>query len=219
MRPDGSDDHGRAHERRRTAPLEQADPAQPYRIDWIDAAELADGAPGRLGLTHLPGKHGVSGRYPGLVYRRVLSDDLAALVRQGIRHLLLLVEDHELRLWGDPAIVAVAARSGITVRRHPLPDGTAPPSVSEMIRVLDDLRAQRREGDVAVACMGGVGRTGTVAACALVEAGLTADAAIDRVRRVRHPDAVETAEQRTFVRRYARERRGAARGAAARQGS
>jgi protein-tyrosine phosphatase len=54
--------------------------------------------------------------------------------------------------------------------------------------------------------MGGVGRTGMVAACALVRAGLDADAAISLVRKVRHPTAVETAGQEAFVRRYAAER-------------
>jgi protein-tyrosine phosphatase len=52
--------------------------------------------------------------------------------------------------------------------------------------------------------MGGVGRTGTVAACALVAAGGSADDAIRRVRAVRHPTAVETSEQVAFVRAYER---------------
>ncbi len=209
--PDGSIGDEWADDRRRGAPLEQADPERPYRIDWIDADALADSAPGRLGLTFLPGKRGVSGRYPGLVYRRVLDDDLAALAAKGVRYLLLLVEDHELRAWGDPDIVAVAGRSGLTVDRHPLPDGSAPRSVEDMVSLLARLRSERMDADVAVACMGGVGRTGTVAACALVEAGLSADEAIAHVRRVRHPDAVETAGQRAFVRRYERARRGSGR--------
>ena len=54
--------------------------------------------------------------------------------------------------------------------------------------------------------MGGVGRTGTVAACALVAAGWEADAAIARVREVRHPMAVETEAQERFVQTYWRER-------------
>jgi hypothetical protein len=43
-----------------------------------------------------------------------------------------------------------------------------------------------------------------VAACALVAAGRTASAAIDRVRAVRHPTAVETAGQVAFVEHYER---------------
>jgi protein-tyrosine phosphatase len=54
--------------------------------------------------------------------------------------------------------------------------------------------------------MGGVGRTGTVAACALVEGGMTADDAIATVRAVRHPTAVETVEQERFVRSFRLER-------------
>ncbi len=198
-------------ERRRIAPLEQADGARPFRLDWIEARALADGAPGRMGLTFLPGKHGASTRYPGLTYARDLAHDLAALHDAGVRVLLLLVEDHELRRWGDPGIVEAAERQGITIRRHPLPDGSAPTSTGEMRALVEALRVERAERDVAVACMGGVGRTGTVAACALVEGGMTADGAIRFVRRVRHPDAVETTEQRAFVHRYARDFRGASR--------
>jgi protein-tyrosine phosphatase len=59
-------------------------------------------------------------------------------------------------------------------------------------------------GDVAVACMGGVGRTGMVVACALVRAGRTPAESVARVRSLRHPTAVETAAQERFVERYAR---------------
>jgi protein-tyrosine phosphatase len=201
----------RAEDRRLSAPLEQADGGQPYRLDWIEGQDLADGARGRLGLTFLPGKHGGSDRYPGLTYARDLANDLAGLRATGVRLLLLLVEDHELRRWGDPAIVEAGRRQGITIRRHPLPDGSAPASTEEMRSLIGELRVERQDRDVAVACMGGVGRTGTVAACALVEGGMPAAAAIRFVRRVRHPDAVETADQREFVKRYAHVHRGAAR--------
>jgi protein-tyrosine phosphatase len=201
----------RGDDRRRTAPLDQADGTRPYQVDWIAGSDLYDGVPGRLGLTFLPGKHGVSARYPGLLYARDLDHDLAALRAAEVRMLLLLVEDHELQRWGDPTIVEAGRRHGIRIRRHPLPDGSAPASEGEMRLLIAELRAERALGDVAVACMGGVGRTGTVAACALVEGGMGADAAIRLVRRVRHPDAVETSEQRAFVERYAREHRGAAR--------
>ncbi len=190
-------------ERRRRAPLEQADPAHPLRVDWIGASALADGARGRLGLTFLPGKHGTSSRYPGLEYARDLASDLAALDALGVRYLLLLVEDHELARWGDPGIVELAGARGITVRRFPLPDGGTPATLEAMGQLLGELRAARGRGDVAVACMGGVGRTGTVAACALVAGGMAPSDAIEEIRRVRHPDAVETREQRRFVDRFA----------------
>ena len=181
---------------------ETLDPA--LRVDWVDRADLADGLPGRLGLTFLPGKHGPSTRYPGRIYRRDLAADLRTLAASGVRSLLLLVDDDELRRWGDPDIVARGAEHGVRIERRPFPDGTAPRSVAEMDAMLGWLAQARRVGDVAVACMGGVGRTGTVAACALVAAGADAERAIATVREVRHPTAVETAEQVAFVRDYER---------------
>lgn len=176
----------------------------PLRVDWLEASELRDGRVGRLGMTFLPGKHGASVRYPGRVYRRDLDHDLDTLRDAGIRHLLLLVDDRELSRWGHPDIVERAFARDLTVDRRPLADGTAPRSVDEMDAMLAALALARREGDVAVACMGGVGRTGTVASCALVAGGWTARAAIERVRAVRHPTAVETDEQVAYVNAYER---------------
>jgi protein-tyrosine phosphatase len=180
---------------------ESGDP--PLRIDWIDAERFADDLPGRLGLTELPGKRGASVRYPGVVYRRELEADLATLRGCGVRRLLLLVEDTELDRWGDAAIVARGAAAGIEIERRPMPDGAAPGSIEEADAIVAWIRAARTVGDVATACMGGVGRTGTVAACALVDAGLGPDEAIGLVRRIRHPTAVETEEQLAFVHRFA----------------
>ena len=174
----------------------------PLRVDWIDADAFADGRPGRLGLTFLPGKRGPSLRYPGRVYRRRLDADLGTLVDVGVRRLLLLVEDVELARWGDPDIVERAAERAIAVERRPIPDGAPPASDREMAALLDWIEAGRAEGDVAVACMGGVGRAGTVAACALSRAGWEPDAAIAHVRHIRHPTAVETEAQERFVRAF-----------------
>jgi protein-tyrosine phosphatase len=176
---------------------------RPLRVDWLDAAGLRDGRRGRLGLTFLPGKHGASMRYPGRIYRRDLLEDLTALANAGVRLLVLLVEDGELDRWGDPAIVEIAASHGLQIERWPMRDGTAPATPAEMISILGSIERARDHGDVAVACMGGVGRTGTVAACALVAAGWAAADAIAEVRRVRHPTAVETDEQVTFVGTFA----------------
>jgi len=179
----------------------------PPRIDWLPASDLADGRPGRIGMTALPGKRGSSLRYPGRVYRADLDTDLASLSGAGVGRLVLLVEDHELTRWGDVAIVERAGELGVEVDRHPMPDGLPPRSTAEMDAILGSVAEARAAADVAVACMGGVGRTGTVVACALVSAGWEADAAIARVRELRHPTAVETSVQLQFVRTYWLERR------------
>ena len=176
----------------------------PLRVDWLEAAEFGDARPGRLGMTFMPGKHGASLRYPGRVYRRELVHDLETLHASGVRVLVLLVEDHELARWGDPTLIERGRDAGISIIRRPIPDGEAPPSADEMDALVREIDAAREVADAAVACMGGVGRTGTVAACALVAAGSSAADAIALVRAVRHPTAVETPGQVAFVQRYER---------------
>ena len=183
----------------------------PLRIDWlVDGGSEASrdggvlqGSPHRLGLTILPGKHGASTRYPGRVYRRDLARDLADLSEQGVGRMILLVEDAELERWGDPRIVERAAEYGVEIMRHPMPDGGTPASLAEMDAIMEELQRGLGRSSVAVACMGGVGRTGMVAACALVADGMPAGDAIAHVRSVRHPEAVETEQQRSFVHAYA----------------
>jgi protein-tyrosine phosphatase len=178
----------------------------PIHVDWVDQALLADGLPGRLGLTILPGKRGKSIRYPGLVYRRDARADLERLHGLGVGLLALLVEDRELERWGDPALVEHAALAGLAVRRFPIRDGHPPSSLEGVDALLEDIARVRATSDVVVACMGGVGRSGTIAACALVARGVPPDRAIAHLREVRHPTAVETPAQVAFVSTYAAHR-------------
>lgn len=171
------------------------------RIDWLPVGrERSDG----LGLTILPGKRGQSQRYPGRTYRRDADADLQTLREAGVTTLILLVEDDELLRWSTPDLVERGRRHGLTVSRHPIPDGEPPASIAAVRSILSEIQAARSVGRVAVACMGGVGRTGTIAACALVAEGASATEAIDAVRAARHPTAVETSAQEAFVHEFAR---------------
>ena len=67
-----------------------------------------------------------------------------------------------------------------------------------------EIRARlRRGGSILVHCRGGLGRTGLLGARLLVELGMTPDAAIQRVRSVRH-HAIETSAQEAHVRQCRR---------------
>jgi atypical dual specificity phosphatase len=56
-----------------------------------------------------------------------------------------------------------------------------------------------QEGDVlAVHCRAGLGRTGTVVAGWLIHEGLTAEAALDRLRRI-DPGYVQSSQQEAFL--------------------
>jgi protein-tyrosine phosphatase len=152
-------------------------------IDWLPESFTA---PGRLGLTHLPGV-----------------DDLPALKAQGVTHIVCLITDRELLVYGVADLVEAYHAAGFTVRRLPIVDMAAP-MLEEMRALLLWLTTQLQGGaHVLTHCIGGWGRSGTVAACYLITRGLSAAAAIAEVRRVRSPHAVESAAQEAFVHRFA----------------
>ena len=62
------------------------------------------------------------------------------------------------------------------------------------------LEAINRDLSIAIHCMGGLGRSGTIAAIILADLGIPLQSAIDRVRQFR-PGAIETKAQENFVRR------------------
>jgi atypical dual specificity phosphatase len=104
------------------------------------------------------------------------------------------------------------AAYGLTEYRVPVPDFTAPTS-SQLAAALDAIQAAVRSGErVALHCGGGLGRSGTVAACYLVELGYDWRDAVAQVR-ARRPGAIETPEQRARVAAHA------ARGASGRPGA
>jgi hypothetical protein len=85
------------------------------------------------------------------------------------------------------------------------------PTVQDMRRVLDSIAAALAGGEVVyLHCRAGIGRTGTVAGCLLVEQGFTGSEALELVQRkframtnsalARH--SPETGEQREFIARW-----------------
>lgn len=75
-----------------------------------------------------------------------------------------------------------------------------PPAARE---ALTDAWQRATHERVEIACLGGLGRTGTVLACLAVLDGLSADSAIDLVRTRYDVRAIETPEQVGFVNDFA----------------
>jgi nicotinamidase-related amidase/aminoglycoside phosphotransferase (APT) family kinase protein len=168
------------------------------RLDWIEPDLIGAG---RLGITLCPGR-----RDRG----RDLGTDLAQLRADGATRLLCLLTDSELSWAGVPDLGPRAQGADLTYRRLPIPDqGT--PDIADAIDLVQWCREGTERGEaVVVTCMGGLGRSGTIAACFLAAAGMSPSAAIAAVRAARGPRALETIAQEDFVVTFASAMRGAA---------
>ena len=118
--------------------------------------------------------------------------------RIGIRALINLTE--------EPLPGEIIRKVGILTEHIPIVDFTAPnlKQVEQAIMMINFY--MERNMPVAVHCLAGFGRTGTILACYLVGEGKSADVAITAIRRWR-PGSIETLEQEAVVHEYEQFRR------------
>jgi ADP-ribosylglycohydrolase len=155
--------------------------AEPLRVHDIplDGTRLADRA-GGVGITFLPGKK--RDGWTGLHWRD-LDLDLASLRAANVDAMFLMVEDHELDEALVPELPARMAAEGPELIRYPIRDPHTPTDLPSFERAIRDLIERIGRGQhIAIACRGGLDRSGMAAACLLRELGLDAEQAIARVR-------------------------------------
>ena len=178
----------------------------PMRVSWIENRQVAPLWPGRLGLTIAPGKKGKSPA-SSVIHDRDLETDFAALKAERVDVLVNLMEEAEGERYGMGEYDAVAQQSGLAVRRYPIVDVDVPSDRATFAALVDELYAElQAQRTVVVHCLGGLGRSGTLAASLLIRAGLGAQEAIDLTRSCR-PGAIEGG-QPEFVRQYGQTQRG-----------
>ena len=170
----------------------------PIRVDWIETALW----PGHLGLTLAPGRKGPSAT-GDVLHDRDLEADLTRLRQHfAVQVLVSLLEPDEAQRYGLETYDAQAEDLGIDVLHHPVPDVDVPQNAALFAEFADEVMNRLLNGETVVAhCLGGLGRAGTLAACLLVQAGMTPQQGVELVRSAR-PGAVETPVQERFVEQF-----------------
>jgi protein tyrosine/serine phosphatase len=149
----------------------------------------------------------LAGRYPGAVDEAVAIDRLTKFLDAGIRTFIDLTETTEPLATYDGLLRTLSAERGIETKhvRIAIRDRGVPHEREQMTGVLATIREEMTAGrPVYVHCWGGIGRTGTVVGCWLVESGMTGPEAIERIAHLRAniPDRLTSSPESDEQRRY-----------------
>ena len=146
---------------------------------------MADGRP--IGECYWV-EHGrvLAGEYPGhwdpvLARRRV-----GAFLDAGVRRFIDLTHPDDPIEPYKPLLLQAAGAKGVSADycSFPIRDMGVPESAAAMTAILESVRAAYQEDQrIYVHCWGGVGRTGVVVGCWLVECGLSGEAALAELAR------------------------------------
>jgi atypical dual specificity phosphatase len=131
------------------------------------------------------------------------AEDYKNLQRQGLGAIVSLTEEK----------ISDGAGCGLRYLHLPITD-MQPPTLGDVERFIQFVRQMEIENHaIGVHCQAGLGRTGTILACYLINAGYGPTKAIEEIRRVR-PGSIETQGQLQIVLDYAKSLRGKSNGAA-----
>lgn len=133
-----------------------------------------------------------------------LEDEVRAWHRAGVNVVVSLLEPAEQTELGLEDEARLVEAAGLRFVSFPIPDLGLPPSRTAAAFLVQNLNRDLEGGrNVAVHCRQGVGRSGLIAAGALIIAGMDAAAALRAVSAARRLEVPETPDQRRWIERLA----------------
>ena len=157
------------------------------RVNWLDDDKMTSG---EIGLTILPGRKD---------YSRSIDEDLKQLKEYKVDTIIPLITDDEFDHFGVGELLEKYQEYDFNVKRLPIMDQLVS-SHQEMKELIDYLEERLQKNEkIVLHCVGGLGRSGLVAASYLKYKGRNAEDAISSVRKVRGVRAVESKIQEEFV--------------------
>lgn len=166
----------------------------PLQIDWLPLPSSESRSSTAIAISSLPGCRFRS-------TWRNLRDDLAQLREARIREVFVLCTPGELVKYRTPSLLASYEDAGISVHHWPIPDGMVP-AVDDLLHLLQDMQLIFNTGSkVLIHCYGGLGRACLVATCLLLQLDdeMHPEQAIEKVRQLRGPGAIQTVKQYNFI--------------------
>lgn len=101
-------------------------------------------------------------------------------------------------------------QNGMSFLSFPIADRSVPNSLHAAAGLIRSIEARLTQGEaVAIHCRAGIGRSGLMAACVLVNLGVPASEVFPRISRGRGLKVPDTPAQVEWLARYARERKNA----------
>jgi len=144
----------------------------------MDSPVPANPTPLRNSYWVVPGKV-LAGEHPGGTNAEATRERLQRLVAAGVECFMDLTEPRELKAY-DPGLPL-----RVEYLRKPIRDHGIPAQRAHMVEILDCIQDAVESGRcVYVHCRAGIGRTGMVIGCLLVERGLQGEAALDELNRL-----------------------------------
>ena len=165
-------------------------------ISLVDMIHMTDGSRiiSKLSISLCPGKQ-------DSLWNRNLDSDLSNIKSLGITVIVCLLEWNEMRMLNISDFPNKAKKAGFIFYHFPIKDRRAPKQGDLKIMIPIIIQHLKENQNVLVHCRAGLGRSGTISACCLVNLGYLGKDAINIVRQ-RRPGAIQTEYQEKCILKY-----------------